>query len=147
GLLELRRVDLGRMTAHVEQSQDQRRKLVPERESRELYAGFLAGLGNAKGGNARRPRISQRERDQGRRLRDLLEQCPHLPGCVAVIETSDQFDRALQVSEVGAELCFEGLIEHGWSFLEKWVRGARLRLKEPKASVFGGIVRSCRRGR
>ncbi len=102
---------LWRVTAGLQQSQDQRGELVSHRNAGKADAWRFPWTADGErrlaGGIAILP-----DADPVGKRRDVLHQSEHLLRLAAGIERSDQLDRVLDFFEVGAELCLDIGVQH-----------------------------------
>ena len=104
-------VDPNRMPADLQQGQHQRGEFVAHRDAGEgdarRFAGQADGEGGAQGGST-----VFAQADLGREFGDVDEQAAHFLGLGTVVERGDEFDRSLELFEVGGKLGLDGGVEH-----------------------------------
>ena len=111
-LIEQIGVFLGRVAANMQQRQDQRRELVPQRQPGKHCLGAAVIGADGKAGAARVGAVETRT-DFVRQHRDLFDQCACIGGFRVITQACHQFDRATQIAEIGLQLGGGGGIEHG----------------------------------
>ena len=99
-LLDQLGIGFRRMTAHLQQGQDQRGELVPHRNTGKLHARRLANARHAKGWAQGRRTVFAHAHFIGQRG-DVIEQAANFRGFGAVIQRCDQFNRVLQFLQIG----------------------------------------------
>ena len=104
-------LDLGRMTAGLEQGQDQGGEFVPHGDAGELNPRRFTRATDGEGGPARVLTVVTNTDEQGQGPY-VFQQRPHLLRLGAVVEGGDQFDRLLQALKVGLELGLDVGVEH-----------------------------------
>ncbi len=103
---------LGRVAADLQQGQDQRIEFMPHRQSGEGDGIGAAGAADDEGRLARVLAGAIKGDFVGLRG-NVFQQGQHLPRLVAVINGSDQFDRLNDTFEIGFQLRFDGVVQHG----------------------------------
>ncbi|TLD44257.1 MAG: hypothetical protein FAZ92_03481 [Accumulibacter sp.] len=118
-LVEHARLDLRRMAAGLQQGEDQRGELVPHRDAGKADARRLADAGDGERRPARGIAV-RADADLGRQLGDFLHQSEHLARLRAVVERGDEFDRLLDLLQVGAQLVPDVAVEHDCFSIDEW---------------------------
>ncbi len=103
---------LGRMTANLEQGQDQGREFVAHGQTGEAQVDVLTGGQQGEGGTTLIAAVGA-EADLIGQAGDILQQAVHFTGLRAIIEGRDDLDGARDAFEVGLELGFQICVQHG----------------------------------
>ena len=111
-LFDDRSVDLGRMTAGLQQGKDEGGELMAHRNAGKADARGFAGQADGEGGAQRGAEVFTKADPVGL-IDDVHEQSAHVFGFGAVVEAGNDFDGTLQLLEIGFELGFDGGVEHG----------------------------------
>ncbi len=114
--IERGRVGLGRVPAHVQKREHERGEFVPERHRGEGHTDVLALARDLHLWPAGRRAVGA-QAELGRKRHDRFGERAQFGACGGIIEREDQFDRHLQVVEIGAQLVAQRHIKHdrsGW---------------------------------
>jgi hypothetical protein len=112
-LIDHRRIHLGRVAAALQQGQHQGGEFVAHGDAGKADARRLAGAADGERGLAGVVAILAHG-DLGRERGDVGQQLAHLARGGAVVERGDEFDRGLELFEVGRELGLDVGVEHGF---------------------------------
>ncbi len=114
-LLQNLGIHLWRVTAGMQQRQNQRSEFVAQRDAREARTGFLAVAQDRERGDASVlfGAFSRAPGDLVGEARDIDEQRLHVLRGFALAQRGDQLDRRPEVAQVAFQLGFQGIVQHG----------------------------------
>ncbi len=108
--------ELDGVAADVQQGQHQRGEFVAQRDPGEAHADIGAGVGDQERGLAHIGRVVLDHRNLVIQRLDIGQQLAHFIRLFTVVQGRHQLDGLGQALQVGFQLGFHGVVEHGTSF-------------------------------
>ena len=105
-------VSLARMAADLQQRQDQRIEFMAHRQAGEGHGGLGPDAADGERGLALVLAV-ERQRNLVGDGCNVFQQRPHFLRLVALVQRADQLDRMNDTFEIGFQLRFDGVVQHG----------------------------------